>query len=195
MLKTTATLLMLFAIMFLAVSPTALAQDSKGVQDNGYLPMPEHFFGFWEAYSRSRVNVGMNILPGGIIENRRDDAVGKLEDTNFYKVFHIEDGVVYLIVRREYSAESIDQEMPHLTAEKRADILAPQWRYWRLSTKPSDIGSYTLLKYATQGCDLSEEDWDLPASTHWTRLQGKDCLGGFRATFRNRSTLARDGTD
>ena len=179
------------------MSPSASGQDNgaqedRGVQDGGYLPMPEHFFGFWEAYSRSRVNVGMNILPSGIIEDRRDDVTGKLETTHYYKVFHIKDDVIYLIVRKEESAESVDEEMPHLTADIRADILAPQWSYWRLSTEPFARGKYTMLNYATQGCHLSEDDWDIPASTHWTRLQGKDCLGGFRSTFANRSAFTQD---
>ncbi|MBI4030568.1 MAG: hypothetical protein HY370_02735 [Proteobacteria bacterium] len=64
--------------------------------------MPDRFLGWWDtSKDPRRADVGMRILPGGIIEHRVHDPGGELTMRDEYKILSVEGNTVYLALRRE----------------------------------------------------------------------------------------------
>ncbi len=148
------------------------------VQDNGYLPMPEEFLGYWRPRGRTSGIVGIDVKRDGVIEYRIHDETEELLTTLHYKVFHIEDGYVYMVVK----------EVDH---DPETTLINPRWKYIRYIIDPPHTNPDDTVWVTRQHCDLSEKDLHVPAHIHWERLQNNICEYDRNNLFQNLNTYTR----
>ncbi len=150
-------------------------------QDNGYLPMPEEFLGYWRPRGRASGIIGIDVRPDGIIEHRVNNDTKELVMIQYYKVFHIENGYVYTIVREE-------------DTDPNSTLINPRWKYVRYIIDPPHTRPDNTVWVTYQHCDLFQKDWYLPAHIHWERLQNETnnvCEYNRNNLFHNLSTYTR----
>lgn len=148
----------------------------------GYLKPPPELSGYWK--NSAQPMFALEFLSDHEF-NTLNDRTGIAEEYNTFKIFHIENGMVYAIVRAAWNTNYPDAEMPETDRAQ----AKPQFLYMKfdLSDEPRvyDPGeAWFYMRVHSQHCEtvngqgieLSEADFNVPASVHWNRLQpGGDC--------------------
>lgn len=120
------------------------------------LPWPENMLGRWET-DYGTVDSGLIIEQGKPIHIRvlYDDSLYR---TIEYKIFRIEDGYVYAIIR----ATSFFVDPPNI-----------RYEYGRFFYV--DDPKHPKLRMGVKGCGLTEIDWKQAPQVHWKRLTRATC--------------------
>ena len=166
-------LFVLFAVFTLSA---CAHRDSDSL---GYLKPPPELSGLWQ--SSGQPLFGMEFLSDH--EYRDLSYEGNATITyNTFKIFHMEDGMAYAIVREIWDDKYPDGQM----TEQEREQAEPTFLYMKfdLSREPETFSfnpGEAWLKMLTHtehcsageyhGIQLSEADFNLPAEIHWQRVQ------------------------
>jgi len=171
---------------FLMLFSSACADET----DLGYLPMPEKYLGYWGPYSRGTANVGLDVTPEEILW--KDDGTDFVKYIHRYKVFHIDDEYAYAIIEEYTTPQWVEQLVEMVpNATKDEWYAGPVYTYERYNIRADR--PHPLLIVKTSYCKLTEEDWNLPASIHWQRVEEEYCksIEGDSGGFYQSSTWAK----
>lgn len=159
-------------VLFIALFLSACAHQPR---DLGYLEMPEEYLGYWQYAHGVGVNYGMMFYDNGIIHGvGHYDNV--LQEVYHYKIFHIEAPYIYMIARSKY-----DDNFWH-GDKKPEKPWRTHWDYYKIEyiyddwIDPDDYDNETLFISEYYCGDLSDQDFNLPASVHWERFQRGHCF-------------------
>lgn len=135
------------------------------------LAMPKEFLGYWEPYSKSAANVGLDIQPGGIISHLSNDKKREVLTLGQYRVIKVEKGYVFLVIREE------DGEYYRKISPK--DNHDPHYHYVMLRQNWEDIGRFHRLTVEEPGLDytdldITEKEWEKPIQFHFDRIRDFD---------------------
>lgn len=135
------------------------------------IAMPKEFLGYWEPYSKSTANVGLDIRPDGVINRLSNDKKREILTSGQYRIIKIENGYVFLITREE------DGEYFRKASPK--DNHDPYYQYIMLHQNWEEIGHFYRLTVAEPGMDythlhITETEWNQPIQFHLQRIKGFD---------------------
>jgi len=134
-------------------------------RNDGYFPLPEKYYGEWIYGHTPPRGITLTKDQASFIDPR-DNIMHEQFD---YKIYHQEDGVFYGIqAEKFFYTEWIDPQKPHYNYIKIEFEI--QKHYLALDSE-------ILRLHYNIHCDLTEKDWNLPASIHIKRLKDpKSCI-------------------